>query len=136
MKDLSKRTQYILAFIVIAYAVLITFLYAAKVSAAKVAGITEITGTYITADNQLEDAEYLALRSDGTYLHYKQYKVLHEGTYETDEYIQYRYKLYNNESCFGQILADADGIYLIDEKEDHLRFEKISETPAYINIAP
>ena len=136
MKDLSKRTQYILAFIVIAYAVLITFLYAAKVSAAKGASITEITGTYITADNQLEDAEYLALRSDGTYLHYKQYKVLHEGTYETDEYIQYRYKLYNNESCFGQILADADGIYLISEKEDHLRFEKISETPAYINIAP
>lgn len=111
-------------------------MYAAKVSAAKGAGITEITGTYITADNQLEDAEYLVLKSDGTYLHYKQYKVLHEGTYETDEYIQYRYKLYNNESCFGQILADADGIYLIDEKEDHLRFEKISETPAYINIAP
>lgn len=136
MKDLSKRTQYILAFIVIAYAVLITFLYAAKVSAAKGAGITEITGTYITADNQLEDAEYLTLRSDGTYLHYRQYKVLHEGTYETDEYIQYRYKLYNNESCFGQILADADGIYLIDEKEDHLRFEKISETSTYINIAP
>lgn len=136
MKDLSKRTQYILAFIVIAYAVLITFLYAAKVSAAKDADITEITGTYITADNQLEDAEYLVLKSDGTYLHYKQYKVLQEGTYETDEYIKYRCKLYNNESCFGQILADADGIYLIDEKEDHLRFEKISETPTYINIAP
>ena len=136
MKDLSKRTQYILAFIVIAYAALITFLYAAKVSAAKGAGITEITGTYITADNQLENAEYLVLKSDGTYLHYRQYKVLHEGTYETDEYIQYRYKLYNNESCFGQILTDADGIYLINEKEDHLRFEKISETPTYINIAP
>ena len=113
MKDLSKRTQYILAFIVIAYAVLITFLYAAKVSAAKDAGITEITGTYITADNQLEDAEYLVLKSDGTYLHYRQYKVLHEGTYETDEDIQYRYKLYNNESCFEMCIRDRQKVFQI-----------------------
>lgn len=90
-------------------------------------------GTFCAGEQVSPDSRYLTLQSDGSYLLYRQFARLEEGSWEVaQEEDSLLITLQAADGTVKQAVLARSEILRLDEEE----FRRISDTPTYINVTP
>ena len=124
----ANGKNYIIAALAIALFVSILF-HAPGGSSAR------IFGTYVHGDQFLGDALYLVFEPGGFYAKYRQFEMLDYGAYELLADNIYALTSFTDNTT-RQVLHHRDTIYMFDQYQQILAFERIATRPTYINVQP
>ena len=90
-------------------------------------------GTFCAGEQVSPDSRYLTLQSDGSYLLYRQFERLEEGSWEVaQEEDSLLITLQAADGTVKQAVLARSEILRLGEEE----FHRISDTPTYVNVKP
>lgn len=93
-------------------------------------------GTYCTGEQVSSEDLYIVLQKDGSYTLYRQFELLAEGTYQVDRTTDgvSILSLASGGASSTGLAIHGDSVLLLDDSGDSNVFQKISDTPLFINL--